>query len=104
MERRQGVRERGKGEVGGNIKARWKIAETMAHTWPCLMSARSATEGRREVTGQLHSARNKNNTKFADSYGLGIPRYFKDFKTISGSDESLGVKIESRTVSSQMAL
>lgn len=25
--------------------------------------------------------------------GLGTPRYFKDFKTISGSDESLGIKI-----------
>lgn len=36
--------------------------------------------------------------------GLGMPRYFKDFKTISGSDESLGIKIKPRTVSSQMAL
>lgn len=52
----------------------------------------------------LHSDRNINNTKLADCYGLGIPRYFKDFKTILGSDEPWGFKIKPRTVSSQMAV
>lgn len=56
------------------------------------MSMRPAAEGKREITEWSVALRNIHSTEFTDYNGLGIPRYFKDFKTISGSDGSLGVK------------
>lgn len=53
---------------------------------------RPAAEGKREITEWSVALRNIHSTEFTDYNGLGILRYFKDFKTISGSDGSLGVK------------